>query len=100
MHRRPFVEALRQRPGQQVAQDRGEVEVGEVAEAGDLAQVGLQPVRQGCQQGLVAEVRPFAGAALGQVELPQQGNPRLPLAQLRGPRQQGCLLYTSPSPRD
>ena len=38
--RRQLVEALRQRPGQQRLQDRRQVEIGEVAEAVDLAQEG------------------------------------------------------------
>ncbi|MNH08600.1 hypothetical protein D3C79_680220 [compost metagenome] len=56
-----------------------------MAQAGNLAQVGLQPVRQACQQGLVAQVRPFACAVGGQIKLAQQGNPRLPLTQLGRP---------------
>ncbi|MNP12164.1 hypothetical protein D3C76_1043850 [compost metagenome] len=85
VHRRPFIQTLRQRPGQQIAQHRRQVELGKMAQAGNLAQVGLQPIRQACQQSLVAQVRPFACTVGCQIKLAQQGNPRLPLTQLGRP---------------
>ncbi|MNO55021.1 hypothetical protein D3C76_455040 [compost metagenome] len=83
-----LLQTLRQRPGQQVAQHRRQVQCGEMAEARHLAQVGLQPVFQAGEQGLVSQVGPFAVAVLGQVQLTQQGHARLPLPQLGGPGQQ------------
>ncbi|MNO74166.1 hypothetical protein D3C76_651580 [compost metagenome] len=59
-----------------------------MAQARDLAQVGLQPIFQAGQQRFVAQIRPLALPVLLQVQLAQQGHPRLPLAQLWRPGQQ------------
>ncbi|MNN39466.1 hypothetical protein D3C81_1535050 [compost metagenome] len=68
--------------------DARQVEIGEVTEPGNLAQIRHQPVLQTLEQRRVTDIRPLALALGGEVQLTQQGNPRLPLTQLRGPRQQ------------
>jgi len=86
MVRCQFVQALGQRPGQQVVQVAGNIQIGEMTEARDLAQVRHQPVLQAGEQGAVADVGPFAGVA--GVQLAQQHHTGLPLAQFRRPGQQ------------
>ncbi|MNH30593.1 hypothetical protein D3C79_908970 [compost metagenome] len=85
---RPFVQALGQRPGQQITQDRRQVQGGEMAQPGHFAQIRLQPVFQAGKQRLIAQVGPLAVAVFFQVELAQQRYSRLPLAQLWRPVQQ------------
>ena len=69
MRRCPFVQALGQWPRQQIAQDRGQIQGGEMAQPRDLAQVWLQPVFQGRQQRFVPQVRPFALPLFVQIKL-------------------------------
>ena len=73
-------------------EDAGEVQVGEVTEPGDVIQIGLQPAFQRRQQGRITDVRPLTGSCNGQLQPPQQADPRLPLTQLRGPGQQ-CQAF-------
>ncbi|MNI68610.1 hypothetical protein D3C73_1243170 [compost metagenome] len=51
-----------------------------MAQAGDFAQIRLQPVFQAGKQRLIAQVGPLAVAVFFQVKLAQQRYSRLPLA--------------------
>ncbi|MNQ21700.1 hypothetical protein D3C85_348280 [compost metagenome] len=66
---RLFIEALWQWPWQQVMDDARQVQVGEVTEPRDFAQIRHQPVFEAFKQCGVADIRPFTLVLTAEVQL-------------------------------
>ncbi len=86
--RRLLIQRLGQRPGQQPGEYGRQIQIGKMRQPRDLAEPGRQPLLQAVQQGLIGYIGPGGLAALLKIQITQQQDTRLPLAQRRRPGQQ------------